>query len=29
MDPAAAYVVVYLRAPGDGWPVDVGDDPAF
>jgi hypothetical protein len=29
VDPAAAYVVVYLRAPGDGWPVDVGDDPAF
>jgi len=29
MDSAAAYVVVYLRAQGDGWPVDVGDDPAF
>ena len=29
VDSAAAYVVVYLRAAGDGWPVDVGDDPAF
>jgi hypothetical protein len=29
VDPAVAYVVVYLRAAGDGWPADVGDDPAF
>lgn len=24
-----SYVAVYLRGPGDGWPVDSGDDPSF
>jgi hypothetical protein len=24
-----SYVAVYLRRPGDGWPVDSGDDPSF
>lgn len=29
VDSGSAYVLVYLRATGDGWPVDVGGDPAF
>ncbi|MCA9590793.1 MAG: hypothetical protein KC657_36090 [Myxococcales bacterium] len=24
-----SYVAVYLRRPGEGWPVDSGDDPSF
>ncbi|MGA2451872.1 MAG: hypothetical protein ABTD50_24750, partial [Polyangiaceae bacterium] len=24
-----SQVAVYLRRPGDGWPVDNGDDPSF